>query len=264
VRDDADVDDSPAQPGDELVACPEVGREFSRDRAVRLGDVSASGRLRLDALARYLQDVAADDGAELGLSGAGAWVLRRSVLRFDGLPSFHDLTRLTTWCSGFGPRWAERRSTVRVGDRVAAESAAVWVFVDGAGRPTELEPWFHELYGPSTAGRRVSGRLRLPGPSDDSAARPWPLRATDLDVLGHVNNAIAWAAVEDEVTRHVDEDQLDRRLRGATLEYRAPIDPGERPELVSEVGSDGIAAWLRCGGAVRVAARVELSNDGAQ
>jgi acyl-ACP thioesterase len=226
--------------------------------------VSAGGRLRLDALARYLQDVAADDGAELGLDGAGAWVLRRAVLRFHGLPRFHDVTQLTTWCSGSGPRWAERRTTVRVDGRVAAESAAVWVFVDEAGRPTRLEPWFHELYGPSTAGRRVSGRLRLPGPSDEATARPWPLRATDLDVLGHVNNGIAWAAVEDEVARHLDEGELDRRLRGATLEYRSPIDPGDEPELVSEIEPDAIGAWLRCGGAVRVAARVGLSNDGAQ
>ncbi len=260
MRDDACVDDTV----DELVACPEDGREFSRDRAVRLGDVSASGRLRLDSLARYLQDVAADDGAEFGLSGAGAWVLRRSVLRFHGLPRFRDMTRLTTWCSGAGPRWAERRSTVRVGERIAAESAAVWVFVDDAGRPTQLEPWFHELYGPSTAGRRVSGRLRLPGPADDAAGRPWPLRATDLDVLGHANNAIAWAAVEDEAARHLDEDDFDRRLVGATLEYRTPIDPGDRPELVSEVGPEGVAAWLRCDGEVRVAARVGLSRKSAQ
>jgi acyl-ACP thioesterase len=260
VHDDAGVDDAV----DDLVACPAEGREFSRDRAVRLGDVSASGRLRLDALARYLQDVAADDGAEFGLDGAGAWVLRRSVLRFDRLPRFHDLTRLTTWCSGSGPRWAERRSTVRVGDRVAAESAAVWVFVDEAGRPTPLEPWFHELYGPSTAGRRVSSRLRLPGPPEDAHGRPWPLRATDLDVLGHVNNAVAWASVEDEVARHVDEDELDRRLMGATLEYRSPIDPGEEPELVAEVGPDRVSAWLRCDGSVRVAARIELLRESAQ
>lgn len=255
MRDDAGVDLS----AEELVACPPHGREFTRERAVRLGDVSSSGRLRLDALARFLQDVAADDGAEFGLDGAGAWVLRRSVLRFHGLPRFHDVTRLTTWCSGAGPRWAERRSTVRVGERIAAESAAIWVFVDTAGRPTPLEPWFHELYGPSTDGRRVSGRLRLPAPTDGAAGEPWPLRATDLDVLGHVNNAIAWAAVEDEVARHVSGPELDERLRGATLEYRSSIDPGDVPELVAEVAPDAIACWLRCNGEVRVAARVDLA-----
>jgi acyl-ACP thioesterase len=257
VRDDAAVDVA----REEFVACPDGGREFTRPRPVRLGDVAATGRLRLDALARFLQDVAADDGDEFGLHGAGAWVLRRAALRFGALPRFRDVADLTTFCSGAGPRWAERRTTVRVADRVAAESAAVWVFVDRDGRPTNLEPWFHELYGASAGGRRVSGRLRLPAPTPRSVGEPWPLRTVDVDVLGHVNNAVAWAAVEDALAR---ESVLDDRLRGATLEYRAPIDPGDVPELVTEAGADHLACWLRCSGEVRVAARVELFPAGAQ
>ena len=38
---------------------------------------------------------------------------------------------------------------------------------------------------------------------------PWPLRTTDLDLLGHVNNAIALAAVEDSLIR---DEGLPRQL----------------------------------------------------
>ena len=44
-----------------LAPLPEVGRRFTGERKVRLGDVGRSGRLRLDALTRYTQDVSDDD-----------------------------------------------------------------------------------------------------------------------------------------------------------------------------------------------------------
>jgi acyl-ACP thioesterase len=259
VRDDVRVDGTP----EEFVDSPPGGRRVTRTRAVRLADVTASGRIRLDALARYLQDVAADDGDEIGLGGAGAWVLRRAALSFDELPRFRDTLELTTFCSGVGPRWAERRTTIRIAGRTppdsAVESAAVWVYVDGAGRPTTLEPWFHEHYGASANGRRVSGRLRLPAPPSGANARAWPLRSSDFDVLGHVNNAAAWTAVEDGLARLVPRGGgPERRLAGATIEYRAAIDPGDTPELVSSSAPGLLSCWLRCAGDVRTAALVRF------
>ena len=49
---------------------------------MRLGDVDPSGRLRLDAIARYLQDVASDDAADAGLDTG--WVARRTLIECAG------------------------------------------------------------------------------------------------------------------------------------------------------------------------------------
>lgn len=223
-----------------------------RSRTVRLGDVSPSGRLRLDALARYLQDVATDDVDDAGITGA--WVLRRSALRVGELPLFRDVVELDTFCSGFGRRWAERRTTLRVDGAPRVESVALWVYVDARGRPAPLEDWFFDLYGTAANDRRVSGRLRLPAPPDDAMRREWVVRRTDLDVLGHVNNAIAWAAVEDEVARHGL--LSEGRIAGAEMEYRAPVDVGDPCELVSVRDVDGMACWLVVDGEVRAAARL--------
>src|SRR5215217_7895312 len=57
-----------------LVPVPERGRTFTASRLTRLGDVSPGGRLRFDAIARYLQDVANDDAVDAALEGAMAWV----------------------------------------------------------------------------------------------------------------------------------------------------------------------------------------------
>jgi acyl-ACP thioesterase len=237
----------------QFVARPPGGREVVRTRRVRLGDVTADGRIRLDAIARYLQDVAADDVGDAGIEGA--WVMRRMALRLDRLPGFRDDVELRTFCSGTGSRWAERRTTIRCDGSVAIEAVALWVYLDERGRPAPLEDWFFDLYGTAAAGRRVSGRLRHGPPPDGVACRPWPLRATDFDVLAHVNNAASWAAVEDECARVAPA----RVPAAAEIEYRTAIDPGDAVELCSDATVDRLACWLTCAGEVRTSAVVSFT-----
>jgi acyl-ACP thioesterase len=236
----------------EFVALPPGGREFVRSRRVRLGDVTASGRVRLDALARYLQDIAADDVDDAGVEGA--WVMRRMAFRVDRLPGFRDDIEMHTFCSGTGGRIAERRTTVRCAGAVAIEAVALWVYLDDRGRPAPLEGWFFDLYGPAAGGRRVSGRLRLGAPPASANTRPWPLRSTDFDVLGHVNNAASWAAIEDELARVAP----GRAPVAGEIEYRAAVDPGETVELCSVPAKERLACWLVSDGAVRTSAVIRL------
>ncbi|HEX2850838.1 MAG TPA: acyl-ACP thioesterase domain-containing protein, partial [Acidimicrobiales bacterium] len=73
-------------------------RTVTRGRRVRLGDAGIDGRLRLDALARYLQDVASDDSRDAGFEGTGGvWVVRRTVLQVDVRPHLDDEVALTTF-----------------------------------------------------------------------------------------------------------------------------------------------------------------------
>ena len=67
-----------------LVPVPQAGRVFRASRRIRLSDRDATGRLRLDAVARYLQDVATDDVDETGWGAPEhLWVVRQ--LRIDVL-----------------------------------------------------------------------------------------------------------------------------------------------------------------------------------
>ena len=86
----------------------------------------------------------------------------------------------------------------------------------------------------STAKPRAGGVCRRSSSSPirrPTRASPWPLRATDVDVHGHVNNAVYWQAVEHVLpSSGVDPGQ---RLV-AELDYRDPIDLGDEIELVAE------------------------------
>lgn len=240
----------------EFVPVPEAGRTFVVDRRIGLGDVTIGGRLRLDALARYLQDVAADDLADVtgpDDTHGTAWIVRRTALQADGVPKLGEVVRLTTFCSGEGPSWAERRTRLVGSEGVVVEAVAVWVFVSlETGRPLRLPSLFHEHWAGAADGRRVRARLgheRAPG---DAVRRPWPTRVTDFDVVGHLNNAVYWDAVEDELARR----GVDVLPRAAELEYRAGIDPGETVELAVEDGPEGFSLWHLVDGDVRASARV--------
>ncbi len=242
-----------------LVPVPAEGRLTSRHRPVRLGDVSPRGRLRLDALARYLQDVANDDARTAGIADPDSWVVRRTTLAVVQPAVLAESLTLTTFCSGTGASWAERRTRL-VGDHGAlVEAASLWVQVDvRTGRPRRLDATFQAVYGPSAAGRVVSARLRHPETPDSGAVgEPFPLRFTDFDPFGHVNNAVYWAMVE-EVS--AASDRFGASIV-ATLEYRRPLERGASVELrtaLTEVGGRGpmLALWVVDGAGVAATAQV--------
>jgi acyl-ACP thioesterase len=232
-----------------LAPRPSAGRVYEARRRTRLSDTDPRGRLRLDAVARYLQDVASDDVADAGWAAdEHFWVVRKTVLEVARPFLGDEEVELATWCSGVGGAAAARRTTLS-GDRgglIQAES--VWIHLDRNLRPLRFGERFLALYGPSAEGRGVSARFALRGPPPDAARRLWPLRATDVDRVGHVSNAAYWAAAED-----VGGPWADGPLRGV-LEYRQPVDLGEPVELV--VAPDGRSLWLVVDEVVRAAATV--------
>lgn len=232
-------------PADEdvLVPLPGVGRTFTGRRRVRLGDVSPAGRLRLDAVARYAQDVSNDDTVDAGLEGDMAWVVRRTVVEVHADARLREELEITTFCGGTGGRWAERRVVVRGELGAHVELATLWVHLDmDSGRPLPLPAQFHELYDEAAQGRTVRARLHHDDPpSPPPPLTPWPLRFTDFDVLGHVNNAISWSVLEEE---RASRPALRTPVR-AEVEFKAPVERGHdvaRTSLDHEGG--GMSAWL--------------------
>ncbi len=235
---------------DGLLDRPTTGRVVTRTRPVRLGDVDTTGRLRLDATARFLQDVATDDADDARLDEAYGWVVRRTLVEVRREAVIGEHLELATFCSGTGRSWAERRTSI-TGDRGASiETAGLWIRVDTAsGRPTALGDEFTDVYAASAGGRRVSTRLQLPLPPAHAQRRSWLVRRVDLDPLGHVNNAVHWAVVEETLPVGW------RRGRGE-VEHLAPLDPDVPVDLLTAISDKGdVSSWLVAGEAVVTAAR---------
>jgi acyl-ACP thioesterase len=222
---------------DEIVPAPGVGRLFVQTMMPGLADAAPGGRVRLDALARWLQDVALADVSDAGVGDRAVWVVRRARLHVARFPRFAEAATVATFCSGLGRMWAQRRTTVTTESGGSVEAVALWVHLDPtSGRPVPLSEEELELYRTAAAGREIKARLRHPAPPEGASvtARRWTFRASELDLAEHINNAAYWAVLEDELLGGPEPDAVD-----VELEFRTPAQPG-----LFSVLAEGARRWL--------------------
>jgi acyl-ACP thioesterase len=237
-----------------LVPQPPSGRTFRVGYRIRLSDADASGRLRLDAVARYLQDAAIDDVSETNWGAPEhLWVLR--AVRIDVLVPFLDdgEVEIVTWGSSFSSLAAGRRWSLTGDAGGAIEVDSTWIHLGPDARPARIGSGFDD-YAEAAQGRVASTKLTLPAPPIDGTRVAWPLRATDVDRMGHVNNAAYWAAIEHRLVGRAPDL---RRPHGARLDYRHPVDLGERLEVVEGGTDGGYGAAFVVGDTVKAVAWVE-------
>lgn len=247
---DGDPGSRPAAVG--FLPLPTAGRVFTGHRRVRLGDAAPGGRVRFDALARYLQDVAEDDAADAGWPQAVGWVVRRTSMHVRRFPVLGERLRLETFCSGRAAAWAERTTTITGDGGGSLQATSVWVAIDlRSGRPTRLGDLFDRVYGPSAGDRRASARLLLPAPAAEvvERGRQWPLRFSDLDALGHVNNGISWSAVEDALAADgcpgwLSGNQGRWPALSVTLEHHRATRADDHPTLCHQRSEGTVDLWL--------------------
>jgi acyl-ACP thioesterase len=234
-----------------------AGRTFRSSRRIRLSDRAADGRLRFDAIARFLQDTATDDVDETGWGAPDhLWIVRR--IRVDVVAPVLDDDRveLTTWCSGAAAVAAGRRLSI-VGDRGGrVELDSVWVHLGPDARPARIEDF--GVYAEAAGGRVASTRLELPEPPGDGTRTPWPLRISDIDLLGHLNNAAYWQAVEHSALRAGPDLRRPTRAR---LDYRHAIDLDDDVELVELSRGGELAVSFAVGKVVKAVARLETLSS---
>jgi len=191
--------------------------------------------MELDAIARFLQDAGNDDTDDAGLPELGlAWVARRAAIEVHQPATTREALTMTTWCSGTGSRWAERRTSL-TGDRGAhIEASAIWVHFDAtSGRPVQWGDEFATAYLEAAAGREVTAKLRHPKSYPATTDQfDWAFRKTDMGAFDHVNNA-AYLAIAEEVL------ELDSAPTRVEVEWRGPSVANEPLTVRSATAEDG-------------------------
>lgn len=189
-----------------MVPVPTSGRVFGMAMRPGLADCAPSGRIRLDAIARWLQDVAWADIEDAGVADHAFWILRRTRIRVNRFPMINEPHIVRTFCSGVGRLVAERRTVISPAgdpDRPDVEATALWVHLDpDSHRPSNVTQDEIDAFSSSGYGeRRVSHRLRHPRPEPSAGAKlfDWHFRRVDTDVADHVNNSVYWELLEEEL-----------------------------------------------------------------
>jgi acyl-ACP thioesterase len=170
---------------------------------VRTYEVDPQRRLTLRALCAYLQEAAGMHAARLGasmerLAESGlAWVLHRMKLELSGWPRQGDDLEVRTWPSRFDRVLADREfEVVSAGARVAVASTR-WAVADvRLRRPVRIPDFILAIPVGERPAPLTIGREELPAVTRPVLTRAFPVRRSDLDVVGHVNNTqyVGWVA----------------------------------------------------------------------
>ncbi|MEV0247213.1 acyl-ACP thioesterase domain-containing protein [Nocardia sp. NPDC050712] len=239
-----------------LPACGDESRAFHEDWPVRLGDTDGAQRLRLDAVARYLQDIGYDhlEAVEEGDLHPG-WIVRRTVIDVLRPIEFGDRVHLRRWPAALSNRWCNMRIKVNSenGGLIETEMFLIHVDIEG-GRPARMSDAFMAPMLAATTDHRLRWRAALAAqPAADAELWPFPLRVTDVDHYGHVNNAVHWEAVEEALERHPD---LRARPYRVILEHVGPVLAGDDVRIRVWRTGTALHVQLEVDGTARTLARV--------
>lgn len=245
-----------------LPPCPDESRAFHEQWPVRLGDTDGDERLRLDAVARYLQDIGYDhlQVVEEGDLHPG-WIVRRTVIDVLRPIEFGDRVHLRRWPSALSNRWCNMRIQVRGEDGGLIETEMFLIHVDIEGaRPARMSDRFMAPMLAATTEHRLRWRAALREWSDAEAeVWPFPLRVTDVDRYGHVNNAVHWEAVEEALARFPDVAALPHRV---IVEHAGAVMAGDDVSIRAWRADAALHVQLEVDGSARTLARIEPVGQG--
>ena len=197
-----------------LMPVPDPHEEvFERQWQLRAGDVDRLGRLRLDGVVRYMQDMGQDHLREKGFDDVHPlWIVRRSMVDMIGPIEFKDTLRLRRWCSGASNRWCEMRVRIEGRRGGLIESEAFWINFN------------RETQGPARIADDFMGALLC------------TTEVNDIDLFDHVNNSVYWKVVEEYLGPYPELQEAPLRV---TIEHDAPIAYGDRLEVLVHVYPPG-------------------------
>jgi len=239
---------------------PADASPYTTERTVRTGDVDNNQRLRLDGIARYLQDIGTDNLAAVDAIGTDPlWIVRRTVIDVHRPARYPQHLRLRRWCDALSTRWANVR--VRMdeiepdGEGALIDTAGFWIDISPtSGAPTRIsDPLFEHMarYAHDT---RLRWRAWLsPDAGGTDHAAPFPLRVTDIDPFDHVNNATYWHGVEEHLAERSDLQDGPYR---AVVEHLRPVVAGDELIIRTRHEDDALSLWFTVGDEVRAVARV--------
>ncbi|TAN25078.1 MAG: hypothetical protein EPN30_05345 [Actinomycetota bacterium] len=236
----------------------DTSRQFQFNRRVALSDTDPSGRLRLDACARFLQDVAAFDAIDADISEIGIWVLRQNKIFVEELPTYGTEVNAKTYLTGSGRAWVERTSVIsRVdSEQVLVRARALWVLTNSlTGVPISVPKSLYAIYGPLATLHKVTirdgKRQSLP---DQAFKFDWQIRFSDQDILAHLNNAIYLEALEEVLHQQQIKLTTNQRM-SCQITYRESTsyeDPSDTYFLTTEGdGAPAVSIYFAKDGLVR-------------
>jgi acyl-CoA thioester hydrolase len=249
-------------------SAPEVPMPRTHMRAfrVRYYECDAYGHVNHAQYLRYMQEAAFDASAAAGYDLARyqtmerTWLIRETEIEYLRPLHYGDTVHVKTWVDDFRRIRSRRAYEFHCGGpgRLAARASTDWVFLNTvtghpAAIPQELVSAFYPEGAPNPAPR--PGIQRPPPPPPEVFRVRRTVEWRDLDPMGHVNNAVYLAYLEDcgiQVAdahgwslQRTEAEGLAIVARRHHIEYRQPAALGDELELATWITEVRPATILR-------------------
>ncbi|MGE0215423.1 acyl-[acyl-carrier-protein] thioesterase [Mycolicibacterium sp.] len=235
-----------------LAPLPAAGYVYRTAWRVATGDLDADLHLRLDGVARYIQEVGAENLVDAGeAEDHPHWLVQRTVIDVIEPIGFPNDIGFARWCSALSSRWCTMRVDLvgSAGGRI--ETEGFWIAINAKTlTPQRVTDTLVERFASTTAEHRLKWRPWLQNATAVDEVMPFALRRTDIDLFEHVTNTAYWHAIHEVMARVPDVCTTPYR---AVVEYRRPIKYGE----------DVTIGWVRRGpgGASEVDIVLSVGDD---
>jgi acyl-CoA thioesterase FadM len=209
---------------------------FTGAARVRFDEAEANGLARTSSILRYLQDVAWQHSEATGFDRTWyeerglLWLVRAVEITIEGPARHGDTLTIETQVRGWRRVWAYRTANVQtVAGAPVARARIDWVLLTYAGRPARIPP---EITGiaPSDAGFAPAHVESGREPETGVTVGCWTIRPSDIDPMGHVNNAAYVDELERSLLGAGAASEVETLPRTASIEYLRPALPGMTPE----------------------------------
>lgn len=220
---------------------------LERPYRVRFDEAGPDGRLRSSGYLRYAQDLAwihserAGFGRDWYSSRGLTWLVRAVELDIVSDVTYGTDLGVSTEVIGFRRVWARRRSQFHSSnsERPQAEAITDWVLLNERGAPTRVPAELVDYFADGVTDFTPL-RLDLPLTATNAIGVPLAVRRSELDPMGHVNNAAYLDYLDEHFltgVRRPGSLPIPRRYRA---EFINSAEPGT--ELLGRGWDDG-HAW---------------------
>jgi len=226
-----------------------VDARIERTYRVRFDEAGADGHLRGSGFVRYAQDLAwihsesAGFGRDWYASHGLTWLARSVELEIIGDVPYGAELDVSTEVIGFRRVWARRRTEFKPhgGERLLGVAITDWVLLNARGVPVRPPAEVVDNF-PVRATEFTPLRIELPEPANGANQTTSQLsaRLSDLDPLGHVNNAAYLDYVDEHLVASGRRADVRRHPRRYQLEFLASAEPGM---ALTAVGWESAGRW---------------------
>ena len=221
-----------------LSAMPGSGYVYRTSWPVATGDLDGNLHLRLDGVARYIQEVGAQNLVDAGeAEDHPHWLVQRTVIDVIEPIEFPNEVSFSRWCSALSSRWCTMRVDLVGSDGGRIETEGFWIAINSKTlTPQRVSDTLIERFASTTDVHRLKWSRWLENPDAADETIPFALRRTDIDIFEHVTNTAYWHAIHEVMALLPDVCTAPYR---AVLEYRRPIKYGEEVTIQWSSGGPG-------------------------